>query len=111
MYAFSIALALQGVKVDLALPPSSLLISQPPADPSLGQAAMFHYTWGTVFNNATGGKVWEFDKRVFTDASIVSQVRVLLLLPVLLHTLGLSFPLAHALHHLALLRVMASCTS
>jgi len=74
MYAFSVALALQGIKVDLAKPPLNPLITQPPADATLGQAAMFHYTWGSVFQNAQGEKVWEFDKRVYTDPSIVSTV-------------------------------------
>ena len=74
MYAFSVALALQGVKVDLAKPPLNPLIAQPPADATLGQAAMFHYTWGSVFQNAKGEKVWEFDKRAYTDPSIVTTV-------------------------------------
>lgn len=39
------SIALQGVKFDLKLPPASTLISQPPADSALGDAAMFHYTW------------------------------------------------------------------
>ncbi len=74
MYAFSVALALQGIKVDLAKPPLNPLITQPPADATLGQAAMFHYTWGSVFQNAQGEKVWEFDKRAYTDPSIVTTV-------------------------------------
>ena len=74
MYAFSVAVALQGITVDLAKPPSNKLIAQPPADASLGEAAMFHYTWGTVFQNSSGAKLWEFDKRVYTDASIVTLV-------------------------------------
>lgn len=74
MYAFSTALAIQGIKVDLAKPPDNKLIAQPPADASIGQAAMFHYTWGTEFHTESGGKLWAFDKRVYTDASIVSQV-------------------------------------
>ena len=74
MYAFSVATALQDVKLDLAQPPANLLITQPPADETLGQAAAFHYTWGTVFKNATGDEVWEFDKRVYTAPEIVSQV-------------------------------------
>lgn len=73
MYAFSVALALQGITVDLAKPPLNPLITQPPADANLGEAAMFHYTWGSVFQNSSGDKVWEFDKRVFTDPSIVSM--------------------------------------
>ena len=74
MYAFSVALALQGITVNLAKPPLNPLITQPPADATLGQAAMFHYTWGSVFQNASGDKFWEFDKRVYTDPSIVTTV-------------------------------------
>ena len=74
MYAFSVALALQGIKVNLAQPPLNPLITQPPADATLGQASMFHYTWGSVFQNSSGDKVWEFDKRVFTDPTIVTAV-------------------------------------
>ncbi|KAL3161193.1 hypothetical protein ABBQ38_009560 [Trebouxia sp. C0009 RCD-2024] len=71
MYAFSVAVALQGIKLDLAQPPLNRLITQPPADANLGQAAMLHYTWGTVFQNSSGAKIWEFDKRVYTDQSMV----------------------------------------
>ncbi|DBA81022.1 TPA: hypothetical protein ACH3X2_007228 [Trebouxia sp. C0005] len=81
MYAFSVALALQGIKVDLAKPPLNPLITQPPADATLGQAAMFHYTWGSVFQNAQGEKAWEFDKRAYTDPSIVTTPPALALPP------------------------------
>ena len=74
MYAFSVAAALQGIHLNLAQPPLNRLITQPPADANLGQAAMLHYTWGSVFQNSSGGKIWEFDKRAFTDASIVTTV-------------------------------------
>lgn len=74
MYAFSVAVALQDIHLDLAQPPLNRLITQPPADANLGQASMFHYTWGSVFHNSSGDKIWEFDKRAFTDASIVSTV-------------------------------------
>ena len=47
---------------------------QPPADTSLGGAAMFHYTWGTVFKDSFGRKIWEFDKRTYTDEIIQRQV-------------------------------------
>lgn len=70
MYAWSIGAALQGVKFDLHLPPASKLISQPPADSHLGEAAMFHYTWGTVWSDETGKEVWKFDKRFYTDANL-----------------------------------------
>lgn len=76
MYAFSVAVALQGIKLDLAQPPLNRLITQPPADANLGQAAMLHYTWGTVFQNSSGAKIWEFDKRVYTDQSMVITVSI-----------------------------------
>lgn len=93
---------LQGVKFDLHLPPASKLISQPPADSHLGEAAMFHYTWcapqapicvsvalmsrksaehcatgcrGTVWSDETGKEVWKFDKRFYTDANLEIDVR------------------------------------
>lgn len=31
---------------------------------------MFHYTWGTVFKDSFGKKIWEFDKRTYTDEII-----------------------------------------
>uniref|UniRef100_A0A061QV19 Hydroxyproline O-arabinosyltransferase-like domain-containing protein n=1 Tax=Tetraselmis sp. GSL018 TaxID=582737 RepID=A0A061QV19_9CHLO len=71
MYAWSVAAALNNVKFDLHLPPKQKLIVQPPADREIGDAAMFHYTWGTVINDVQGGdkvKLWEFDKRTYTDA-------------------------------------------
>ena len=35
---------------------------------------MFHYTWGTVFKDSFGRKIWEFDKRTYTDEVIQRQV-------------------------------------
>lgn len=35
---------------------------------------MFHYTWGTVFKDSFGRKIWEFDKRTYTDEVIQSKV-------------------------------------
>ena len=65
---------LQGVKFDLQLPPKQKLIAQPPADQGIGDAAMFHYTWGTIWKDATGSEVWKFDKRFYTDANFELQV-------------------------------------
>lgn len=101
MYAFSVALALQGIKVNLAKPPLNTLITQPPADATLGQAAMFHYTWGSVFQNASGGKVWEFDKRVYTDPSIVTTVS-----PFTLYSLSTC---KHSCNIIALLSIAFKC--
>jgi len=35
---------------------------------------MFHYTWGTVFQDSFGRKIWEFDKRTYTEESIQRKV-------------------------------------
>ena len=49
---------------------------QPPSDNALGGAAMFHYTWGTVFKDSFGKKIWEFDKRTYTDEIIQREVKI-----------------------------------
>lgn len=74
MYAFSIATALVGLKPDMLPCPECPLIAQPPADKSLGAAAMFHYTWGTQFKDSFGRKIWEFDKRTYTAEEIQRKV-------------------------------------
>lgn len=81
MYAWSIGAALQGVKFDLKLPPASTLISQPPADSVLGDAAMFHYTWGTIWSDENGREVWKFDKRFYTDANLEIETPIIPLPP------------------------------
>lgn len=65
----------QGVKFDLTLPPAQKLITQPPADTVLGDAAMFHYTWGTIWKDAAGQVIWKWDKREYTDAKLELEVR------------------------------------
>ena len=67
MYAFSIAAALENVKVELQMPPQSPLMIQPPADHTVGDAAMMHYTWGSIINDKNGKELWRFDKREYTD--------------------------------------------
>ena len=37
---------------------------------------MFHYTWGTAFKDSFGKKIWEFDKRTYTDEFIQREVSV-----------------------------------
>lgn len=44
MYAFSAALAIHGLKLDMPRPPDSPFIVQLPIDPGLGKAHAFHYT-------------------------------------------------------------------
>eukprot|EP00899_Mesostigma_viride_P002880 jgi/Mesvir1/12593/Mv17923-RA.1 len=71
MYAFSIALAKAKVKVDLTPPPHNMLMSQPPTDHVMGDAAMIHYTWGAEVYNRTNDDppkyhmVWTWDKRTY----------------------------------------------
>lgn len=74
MYAFSVAMALKRVKPSIVGCPRCPLIAQPPADKALGGAAMFHYTWGTVFMDSFGRKIWEFDKRTYTAEEIQRKV-------------------------------------
>ena len=35
---------------------------------------MYHYTWGTVVKDSFGRKIWEFDKRTYTDEEIQRKV-------------------------------------
>jgi hydroxyproline O-arabinosyltransferase len=59
MYGFSVALALQGIGVDLAKPPQNRFISQLPIDDGLGEAHAFHYTQCTIYKTISGEKdVW-----------------------------------------------------
>jgi hypothetical protein len=67
--------ALQGINVTAVEPPISKLIAQPPADHGIGDAAMLHYTWGSIFKNATGQEVWKFDKRFYTAPELALTVR------------------------------------
>lgn len=73
MYAFSVAAALQGIKLELLPPPKSPLIAQPPADRAAGAASMLHYTWGDAYLDSNNTIVWEFDKRTYTAAEIQTQ--------------------------------------
>jgi len=75
MYAYSIAAAQAGIVHEVQEPGSTVLISQPPADDSAGRASLFHYTWGAQFKNSSGGVVWEFDKRPFTETRHVRTMR------------------------------------
>ena len=65
---------MQKVRFETKLPPASTLIAQPPADVVTGEAAMHHYTWGSIWTD-NGTKVWEFDKRSYTDAKFELEVR------------------------------------
>ncbi|CAI5480400.1 unnamed protein product [Closterium sp. Yama58-4] len=73
MYAFSISVALAGVKIDLPPMPHAIM-SQPPADKVVGDAALLHYTWGSQIKDWSGNVIWEFDKRKFTDRGLPDPV-------------------------------------
>jgi hypothetical protein len=62
MYAWDIAVALNNVELKVEEPPHSHLIAQPPHDLVLGDAAMCHYTWGTLYfehyTNGSRKEIW-----------------------------------------------------
>eukprot|EP00899_Mesostigma_viride_P018438 jgi/Mesvir1/26596/Mv09567-RA.1 len=68
MYAFSLGVAIARVPVEQQHRLQTILIAQPPADPSMGSACMYHYTWGTELSLENGTQVWAFDKRKYTTA-------------------------------------------
>lgn len=74
MYAFSIALALQNIHMSLPAVPESPFIVEPPADEMLGDAAMYHYTFGSVFLDNNQSIIFDFDKRAFVDAKHMYKV-------------------------------------
>ena len=49
---------------------------QPPADTSIGAAALCHYTWGSIFHDRLQNdtEVWKFDKRFFTARGLALKV-------------------------------------
>lgn len=74
MYAFSVAAALEKIPLDMHEPPDSVTMIQPPADAGMGKAHLMHYTWGAVFNHPNGTKLWEFDKRFYTELEHEQQL-------------------------------------
>ena len=50
-----------------ATPPVPLnkLMVQPPADVSLGDGCLMHYTWSPILSDTNGKELWKFDKRSF----------------------------------------------
>ncbi|KXZ54330.1 hypothetical protein GPECTOR_5g413 [Gonium pectorale] len=69
MYAWDIGVAANKLNIRNQPPPSSPLISQPPHDRSIGNASMYHYTWGTLYKKRGQEKekeFWIFDKRTYT---------------------------------------------
>lgn len=80
MYAFSIAAALQDIKLELKPPVESPLMVQPPADDQLRDAALCHYTWETLVEE-NGEEIWIFDKRKYTAAEMELKVPLIPLPP------------------------------
>ncbi|GFR47682.1 hypothetical protein Agub_g9430 [Astrephomene gubernaculifera] len=67
MYAWDIAVAANKLNIRNQGPPVTPLISQPPHDRALGNASMYHYTWGTLYKRPGVEKeFWIFDKRSYT---------------------------------------------
>ena len=74
MYAYDVAAHINGVLHEVQDPGSTWTITQPPADEHVGTASAFHYTWGAQFKNASGGVVWEFDKRPYVETRHVRRI-------------------------------------
>jgi hypothetical protein len=75
MYGFSIALAKNGLDVDLTPPGSNELIAQLPMEKGLGHAHAFHYTQCTIYQTLVeGDDVWKYDKRFYTSAEVALKV-------------------------------------
>lgn len=77
MYAWCVAVHKNGVQLTHEAPPKSKLLSQPPHDASMGDAAILHYTWGTLYQK-DGKEFWRFDKRDWTAKQHELKVRQLL---------------------------------
>ena len=65
MYAYDAAALAAGVEHEVAEVPDGLLMAQPPADESLGNAFILHYTWGPEIYDKNDKKLWMFDKRAY----------------------------------------------
>lgn len=65
MYAWCVSVHKNNIQLVHELPPKSKLISQPPHNWDLGEAAMLHYTWGTLYYK-NDKELWRFDKRDWT---------------------------------------------
>ncbi|GFH19914.1 uncharacterized protein HaLaN_16946 [Haematococcus lacustris] len=82
MYAWDIAVAAKKLNILNQGPGPSPLIAQPPHDTLRLNATMYHYTWGSIFKNAsTGAEIWKFDKRFYTAADDALKVPLLELPP------------------------------
>lgn len=69
MYAYSFAALKSGVQHMTELVPFNTLMVQPPADVTLGDAIILHWTWGPRIS-INGSVVWELDKRGYDGVSM-----------------------------------------
>ncbi|KAG2438731.1 hypothetical protein HXX76_005276 [Chlamydomonas incerta] len=76
MYAWDIALALRNVSLTTESPPHSHLIAQPPHDLVIGDAAMLHYTWGTLYFEDKK-EIWRWEKRDYTTREVALKIPLL----------------------------------
>lgn len=65
MYAYDAAALVAGVEHTVAGWPDTLLMAQPPADESAGNAFILHYTWGPEIYDKAEKQLWMFDKRAY----------------------------------------------
>jgi hypothetical protein len=64
MYGYTYAASQCNVRHHVPLVPFNPLMVQPPADVTLGEAALLHYTWGPIVSK-DGVVLWSFDKRSY----------------------------------------------
>lgn len=73
MYAYDLAAAIEGIEHVVQDPGETMMIAQPPADTAMGEASMFHYTWGAEYLDRNKQKVWSWDKRPYVEARQVRR--------------------------------------
>ncbi len=52
MYAWDLSVQINNIGLVHRAPPDSPLIAQPPADHVIGNACLYHYTWGAIYKGA-----------------------------------------------------------
>lgn len=79
MYAWDLAIAMHKNDIHATVtqhPPNSMLIIQPPFDTVMGNASIFHYTWGPYYYDTTQNKtlIYKWEKREMSSIDVVLKV-------------------------------------
>lgn len=73
MYSYSFAAAKSGIRHHVPLVPFNPIMVQIPADSTLGDAAIIHYTWGPRIR-INGTELWTFDKREYGGGQFQANI-------------------------------------